>query len=82
MAVIPAPAAMPSWQVTGTTETIQPSPTGSGVDQGVLTSYTTSDGHSGSVFVPFSQLTPDAVKQAITARVALLSQVRRLSSGG
>lgn len=82
MAITPAPPAMPAWSVVGQTETIQPSPTGSGVVSGVQVSYTTTDGHTGTVFVPDTQYNPDTVRQLINARVALVSQVGRLSSAG
>jgi hypothetical protein len=67
----------PLWRVTGQMETNRTGPTGQFVS-GVLVSFTTNKGIAGSVFIPDAQYSPDAVKQAIGARVAQLHSVSDL----
>lgn len=80
MAVSAAPPATTTWKFDNQVETIQPSPTG-GVTSGFKVTFITGDGHSGSVFVPDAQYDPATVKALIDAKVAIMAQVARLSSG-
>lgn len=80
MAVSMQPPATTSWTFDNQVETLQPSPTG-GVTSGWKVTFVTGDGHTGSVFVPDAQYSPDVVKRLIDAKVATMAQVARLSSG-
>lgn len=67
-----------SWAVTTQQETTRPDSTGRFV-QGVLIGFQTSDGLTGTVFVPDTQYTPDYVKQVIQARVDVMSGIQGLN---
>lgn len=66
-----------TWNVTTQQETTRPDSTGRFVS-GVLVTFTTSNGLSGSVFVPDAQYTPDNVRSAIQARVEQMVGVQSL----
>lgn len=68
----------PTWQVTGQIEQTQIG-ANSQLVKGMLVSFTTGAGNSGSVFVPDSQYTPDKVKAAIVAQAAVLDAVSALT---
>lgn len=68
------------WNVTGQMETQQIGPNGSFV-KGIEVYFQTTNGHSGSVFLPNAQYSLPAVTAAIHARADLLDSVGNLSSG-
>jgi hypothetical protein len=47
--------------------------------RGVEVSFVSAAGHSGTVFVPEDQYTPDAVKAAVSAKAALMDQIGTLT---
>jgi len=69
-----------TWQVTGQTEYTQVAATGPPV-QGVKVFYTTGQGHSGSVFVPYSTYSPATVRAAINTAAVTMDQVGQLTGG-
>lgn len=73
------PAQMqPGWRVTGQVERLQATPDGK-VVSGVVVSFTTAGGHSGTVFVPDTLYDPAHVAQAVQARAAVMDQVGQLA---
>ena len=77
---MPNPSDLTTWTVTGQTEYTQVAATGPPV-QGVKVFYTTGAGHSGSVFVPYSQYNTVNVRAAINAAAATMDAVGQLSGG-
>ena len=69
-----------SWKVTGQTEYTQVAATGPPV-QGVKIFYTTGAGHSGSVFLPYSQYNTQTAAAAVAAAAAQMDAVGQLTSG-
>jgi len=69
-----------SWKVTGQTEYTQVAATGPPV-QGVKIFFTTGAGHSGSVFLPYSQYNTQSAANAVAAAAAQMDAVGALSSG-
>lgn len=70
-----------TWQVTGQTQRIKAN-AANGVEEGYDVTFTTGQGHTGSVFVPMARYTPDNVRVLIAAQAQLLDSVGALSSGG
>jgi len=77
---MPNPADLTTWKVTGQTEYTQVATTGPPV-QGVKVFYTTGQGHSGSVFVPYSQYNQANVRAAINQAAATMDAVGQLTGG-
>lgn len=75
-----APAPSTSWQVTGQQEA-QSFNAQNQLVGGVRIMFTTGAGHSGTVFVPMAQYTPDYVRQVVSQQAALMDQVGSLNSG-
>lgn len=77
-----APTALPepasTWQVISQLEQTQIG-TNSQLVKGMLVTFTTGLGNTGSVFVPDAQYTPSTVKAAIAAQAATLDAVSRLT---
>jgi hypothetical protein len=48
--------------------------------EGLRVSFVTGRGHSGSVFVPLAQATPDNVAAVISDRAAVMDEIAGLSS--
>jgi hypothetical protein len=67
-----------TWTVTGQLQTTQPDPAGRFVT-GVLVSFTTGKGFSGSVFVPEAQYSVANVQAAIAAKAQQLDAVGSLT---
>lgn len=76
---MPTPPAGTSWTVTGTTERTQIGPDGTPV-AGIMVSYTTGAGGSGTVFIPKGQTGVDNVRQLVAAAAANTDQILALSS--
>lgn len=74
-----AQQATPTWTVDSQTEQVQAGQ--QGIVRGVSISFTTGLMNKGTVFVPDSQYSVDAVRAAISARAALLDSVSQLNSG-
>lgn len=69
-----------TWEITAQREDYRPGPTGAFVT-GVVISFRTGQGHTGSVFVPDTLYTVDAARSAIAARAAAMDAVGRLTTG-
>lgn len=69
------------WQVTGQQETTQ-FDAGNKLVPGVTVMFQTAMGHTGTVFVPSVQYTPDRVRQLVGERAALMDEVGSLTSPG
>lgn len=67
----------PAWRVIGQSETNRSDATGH-FASGVLVTYVTREGVTGSVFVPDAKYTPDTVTSMINARVAQHSVIGQL----
>lgn len=75
------PSSTPStstWTVDSQAEQVQGS--SQGIVRGVLISFTTGKQNKGTVFVPDTQYSVDAVRAAIQSRAELLDAVSALSS--
>lgn len=70
-----------SWQVTGQIEGQQFNESHQLVP-GVTITFTTGQGHQGTVFVPQAQYNPARVRELVGQRAALMDEVGGLSSGG
>lgn len=77
---MPNPADLTSWQVTGQTEYTQVNATGPPVN-GVKVFYQTGQGHTGSVFVPYSQYNTQNVRSLVSAAAAQMDAIGQLSGG-
>lgn len=77
---MPAASDKTTWSVTGQTEYTQVGATGPPV-KGVLVAFTTGRGHSGSVFVPYSQYTAAHVRGVVANAAANMDAVGMLTSG-
>lgn len=75
----PQPPPTTTWQVTGTMEKTQIGPDGTPA-QGLTVNFTTGTGQSGSVWLPKSGLSADAVRAAIAPAAALRDQIYALTS--
>jgi len=76
----PTPTApLPRWRVVSQQEGVQPGPSGT-YTKGMTVYFTLDTGETGSVFVPNTQLNPEYVKAAITARAVQLSSIGLLTS--
>jgi len=75
---MPAAQDTTTWRVTGQTEQTQIMAGGNPV-RGVQVFYTTGAGHTGSVFVPYSQYTTDYVRDQVAAAAAQMDAVGMLS---
>lgn len=73
----PAPAA-PTWTIAFQRESTQQLD-GGGLSTGVQIGFTTRDGVTQSVFVPYSQYNPERVKEIIAARVANIDAIHALT---
>ena len=69
-----------TWRVTSQSQTTDAAEDGR-FTEGVRVSFATSAGDTGSVFLPLPAFTPQAVADAIAARVAVMHQVRGLGAG-
>lgn len=67
----------PAWTVTSQVETTDVGPEGSYV-KGVKVAFRTATGATGSVFLPETAYTVEAVRQAINAKVDVLAAVSQL----
>lgn len=67
----------PRWTVTGQREDMQVGPAGTFVP-GVVVSFRTTSGATGSVFVPHESYTVDKVRQLIDARAEVMEGVAGL----
>ena len=65
-----------SYTVTGQKQVV--TQTGSGWGAGMEVSFTTARGEAGSVVLPLTTYSADAVKQAIEQRVAVMDEVAQL----
>lgn len=70
-----------TWAVTGQVEQTQVAAGGNPV-KGVVVYFTTGQGHSGSVFVPYAQYGTDYVKAAVSAAAQAMDSIGSLTSGG
>lgn len=77
---MPAPPAS-TWDVTSQPEWTELTP-GSGPVAGWRVMFTTGMGHTGTVFVPNAQYTPDNVRRMIAEKAATMDQIGSLSSSG
>jgi len=77
---MPGSPAPTTWQVTGQTEYTQVSATGPPVN-GVKVFYQTGQGHTGSVFVPYSQYNAQNVTNLVSQAAAQMDTIGSLSSG-
>lgn len=66
-----------TWRIVSQQETTRPDNSGRFVS-GVLVMFQTSNGLTGSVFVPDQQYTPDVVRQLVQQRVDLMTAVHTL----
>lgn len=73
---INAPTAHSGWSITSQTQTQQL--VGTQFVQGVVVSFATGAGNTGSVFVPLAGFGPDVVAAAVTARAAQLDAISGL----
>lgn len=75
----PSSAPASTWRVTGQNEqtTIQP---GGQPVKGVQVYFTTGQGHSGSVFIPYNQYNPEYVREQIADAAAKLDAIGSLTS--
>lgn len=71
-----------TWRVTGQAQTTQVDPQTSNFVEGLLVNFVTGAGHAGSVFLPMTAATPENVRAAIVARVAIMDGIASLSSEG
>lgn len=67
------------WTVTGQRQTQQLLPGSQNFVQGVDVTFITGYGVTASIFVPYSQATPDQIKALISARVAQLDAISTLT---
>lgn len=67
-----------AWSVTSQREDFQVGANGQ-ASAGVVVTFTTSSGITGSVFVPNGELHPDKVRAAIAARVETLEAISKLT---
>lgn len=74
----PAQGSGAAWSVTSQREDFQVGPDGR-ASAGVVVTFTTSSGISGSVFVPNADLAPEKVRQLVAARVETLEAIGRLT---
>jgi hypothetical protein len=74
----PANPGATTWRVTGQTEQTQIQQGGNPV-RGVQVFYTTGDGHTGSVFIPYAQYNPAYVQQQVGQAAAQMDAVGQLS---
>lgn len=72
-----ANASEPSWTVTGQAEQMNLDDQGAFVP-GVTVSFRTADGHNGTVWLPNTRYTLDAVRAAIAERAAAFQAVAKL----
>lgn len=77
---MPAQQTGTSWKVTGQTEYTQVQQTGPPV-AGVKVMFQTGQGHTGTVFVPYSRYNTQNVAAAVSAAAAQMDAVGQLSSG-
>lgn len=78
MATGNVPASGPGWKVGHLQEGVQPNQSGQFV-HGMTVTFTTAQGHQGSVFVPDAQLTPDNVSRAVAAKAEALDAIGNLA---
>ena len=71
------PAAEPAWTITAQAEQLRPTPDGK-VAQGVVITFRTRAGNTGTVFVPDAQYSPAAVAAAVGQRAMAMDQVSSL----
>lgn len=75
---MPTDATPPAWAITQQLETTDLGPAGAYVS-GVRVTFRTVSGVTGSVFVPHTDYTVDAVRRAVAARAAVLEDVAGLT---
>lgn len=71
------PGNTPTWEIIAQREDYRPGPSGAFVS-GVVVTFRTASGATGSVFVPDTQYTTEAVRQAVAARAAAMEAVAAL----
>ena len=71
------PAPTPTWTIAYQRESTQQL-AGGGLTTGVQIGFTTAEGVTQSVFVPYDKYTPDYVRQVIQARVDNITAVHNL----
>lgn len=76
---MPNPQDTVTWQVTGQNEQTQIDPGGNPV-KGVTVFYTTGQGHTGSVFVPYAQYNQANVRNLIQAAATQMDSIGALTS--
>jgi hypothetical protein len=69
--------AAPAWRINAQMQTTQL--WGGRFVRGVEVSFISGGGHSGSVFVPEDQFTPEGVSKAVAEKAALMDQIGTLT---
>lgn len=77
---MPSPAPSLSWQVTGSTETTRYGANNVPI-RGRLTEFVTGQGGTGTVFIPDTVTTPEAMRAVIQAAAERVDTVNSLTSG-
>lgn len=73
-----APSSTPAWTITAQREDFQPGPNGQ-LTSGVVVSFMTALGATGSVFVPHASYSVDTVRAQIDARAKTMDAVQGLT---
>lgn len=73
-----APSGAPAWSIVSQREDFQAGPNGQ-LAAGVVVTFTTASGVTGSVFVPNADYTVDRVRQAIANRAQAMESVQKLT---
>ena len=68
----------PAWTIEGQVEDYRQLPSGQ-FGQGIVVSFRTAEGATGTVFVPLDKYTADEVRAAVSARAATMAAVAKLS---
>lgn len=76
---MPTPPIAPSWRVTGSTERTQVGPDGTPV-AGLVVTYVTGAGGQGTVFVPKTGSSVDAIRAAVAQAAAQTDAINALTS--
>jgi hypothetical protein len=80
MSTMGAPTNNPSsWRVVAQQETTAPGPAGT-YTKGVIVSFVTGAGETGSVFVPNNVYNAETVREMVAAKVAVMAGIGALSS--
>lgn len=71
------PGTTPAWEIIGQREDFRPGPTGAFVP-GIVVTFRTATGATGSVFVSHAEYSVERVRQAVATRAAAMDDVAAL----